>query len=231
MKAAELLHNDVPPILPEESMEKALSWMDEFKVKHLPVVKEGKYLGLISDEMVLDHNTLSDDVSKLSLMGRQFAVKRSAHLYKVIQMMTAHHLTLVPVVDDQYDFFGSISSNRLMNMIALHTGFNQSGAVIVLQMNDFDYQMSQIAQIVESNNTKILGFYMESVTESNQIRVTLKLNQSNSDATYRSIATYETLNELKKQDLINFRLIYKRLSAEHNCIENTRKFVAIVSKK
>ena len=61
--------------------------------------------------------------------------------------------------------------------------------------------------------------------------VYLKLNQSNSDTMYSSIATYETLNELKKQDLINFRLIYKRLSAEHNCIENTRKFVAIVSKK
>jgi len=61
--------------------------------------------------------------------------------------------------------------------------------------------------------------------------VHLKLNQSNSDTMYRSIATYETLNELKKQDLINFRLIYKRLSAQHNCIENTRKFVAIVSKK
>ena len=61
--------------------------------------------------------------------------------------------------------------------------------------------------------------------------VYLKLNQSNSDIMYSSIATYETLNELKKQDLINFRLIYKSLSAEHNCIENTRKFVAIVSKK
>ena len=48
---------------------------------------------------------------------------------------------------------------------------------------------------------------------------------------YSSIATYETLNELKKQDLINFRLIYKRLNAEDNCIENTRKFIAIVSKK
>ena len=61
--------------------------------------------------------------------------------------------------------------------------------------------------------------------------VHLKLNQGNSDTMYRSIATYETLNELKKQDLINFRLIYKRLSAQHNSIENTRKFVAIVSKK
>ena len=61
--------------------------------------------------------------------------------------------------------------------------------------------------------------------------VHLKLNQSNSDTMYSSIASYETLNELKKQDLINFRLVYKRLSATDNCLENTRKFVAIVSKR
>lgn len=191
MKAVDLIHNDVPPILPEESMEKALSWLDEFKVKHLPVVKDGKYLGLISDEMILDHNTLSDDISQLSLMGRQYAVKRTAHMYKVIHLMSSHLLTLVPVVDDQYDFFGSISSNHLMKMIALHTGFNQSGAVIVLQINDFDYQMSQIAQIVESNNAKILGFYTESLLDSNQLRVTIKLNQSKLGPILQTFSRYD----------------------------------------
>ena len=60
--------------------------------------------------------------------------------------------------------------------------------------------------------------------------VFLELNQSNSDKMYSSIATYETLNELKKQNLVNFRLVYKRLNAEYNCIENNRKFIAIVSK-
>ena len=60
--------------------------------------------------------------------------------------------------------------------------------------------------------------------------VFLELNQSNSDTMYSSIATYETLNELKKQNLVNFRLVYKRLNAEYNCIENNRKFIAIVSK-
>ena len=60
--------------------------------------------------------------------------------------------------------------------------------------------------------------------------VYLKLNQNDSDKMYSSTATYETLNELKKQNLINFRLIYKRLDAKNNCVENTRKFVAIVEK-
>ena len=124
-------------------------------------------------------------------MGRQYAVKRTAHMYKVIHLMSSHLLTLIPVVGDQNDFFGSISSNHLMNMIALHTGFNQSGAVIVLQMNDFDYQMSQIAQIVESNNAKILGFYTESLPESNQLRVTIKLNQSKLGPVLQTFSRYD----------------------------------------
>ena len=81
MKAIELLHNDVPPILPEESMEKALSWMDEFMVKHLPVVKDGKYLGLISDEMILDHNTLSDHSKPVKFNGVPIhCEKNSSHV-------------------------------------------------------------------------------------------------------------------------------------------------------
>ena len=61
--------------------------------------------------------------------------------------------------------------------------------------------------------------------------VFLKLDESNIDKMYKSLASYETLDELKKNNLINFILIYKRLSAMDNCIENSRKYIAIVSKK
>lgn len=58
----------------------------------------------------------------------------------------------------------------------------------------------------------------------------INLNHINSDKMYHSIASYETLNELKKQNLVNFRLIYKRLNPKNNCIEKKRKFIAIVKK-
>ena len=60
--------------------------------------------------------------------------------------------------------------------------------------------------------------------------VHIKLDQSKSDKFYHSIATYETLNQLQNQNIINFQLVYKRLNAKDNCMENERKFLAIVSK-
>ena len=60
--------------------------------------------------------------------------------------------------------------------------------------------------------------------------VVVNLNHLNSDRMYSSIASFETLSALQKQNLIKFNLIYKRLNAEDNCIENKRKFIAFVKK-
>lgn len=60
--------------------------------------------------------------------------------------------------------------------------------------------------------------------------VVVNLSHLNSDRMYSSIASFETLSALQKQNLIKFNLIYKRLNAEDNCIENKRKFIAFVKK-
>lgn len=51
-----------------------------------------------------------------------------------------------------------------------------------------------------------------------------------SDKMYKSIAAYETLNALKKQNLIHFTLFFKRLNAKYNCVQKERKFVALINK-
>ena len=52
----------------------------------------------------------------------------------------------------------------------------------------------------------------------------------NSDRIYNSTAAFETLVELKKENIIDLELIYKRLDAENNCDEKNRKLVAIFKK-
>ena len=60
--------------------------------------------------------------------------------------------------------------------------------------------------------------------------ILIDLNHQESDKIYNSIAAYETLSELKKQKLIDFQLIYKRLNAENNCLSYRRKFISIIKK-
>ena len=53
----------------------------------------------------------------------------------------------------------------------------------------------------------------------------------NQDKIYSSIASFETISALKKEKLINFHLIFKRLEAQNNCDPNKRKFIAVINKK
>jgi CBS domain-containing protein len=191
MKAIELVNNDVPPIRSDEPVKKAISWMEEFKVNHLPVVENGVFQGILSEEMVLDHNDSNSLINEFSFIGKQQLVSKNAHLYRVMFMLANHKLSIVPVCDENRKFIGAISGLHLVNVLSRQTGFNQPGAIIVLQMNSLDYQMSQIAQIIESNNAKILGFYTETFEDNNQLRVTVKLNQSKMGPILQTFSRYD----------------------------------------
>ena len=54
MIAKELLSNTIPPLKVSDNSEKAMLWMYEFHLSHLPVIKGKKYLGLISEEQILE---------------------------------------------------------------------------------------------------------------------------------------------------------------------------------
>ena len=76
MKAIDLIQNDIPPVRIEESINKALNWMDEFKLNHIPVVDNLEFVGLLSDEMVYDHNNLNAPISQLNFIGNQHYISK-----------------------------------------------------------------------------------------------------------------------------------------------------------
>ena len=53
----------------------------------------------------------------------------------------------------------------------------------------------------------------------------------NADEMFHSHASYETLSALKKENIIDFDLFYKRLDSETNSVEKNRKFVGLIRKK
>ena len=44
MRAIELITDIIPPLVHNDTGEKALIWMEEFKVSHLPVLKNGEFV-------------------------------------------------------------------------------------------------------------------------------------------------------------------------------------------
>jgi acetoin utilization protein AcuB len=190
MLAQDLITDEIPPLKTSDTGLMAINWMDEFKVSHLPIVHNNEYLGLISDTDILDLNITDDKLGKCKLSLIRPFVKESQHIYEVIKLVSNMKLTVLPVLNENQQYLGLIPSNHLLQQFSMLAATNEPGGIVVLEMNVHDYSMTQIAQIVEGNDAKILSCYLRHIPDSTQIEVTLKLNKEDLSGTLQTFYRY-----------------------------------------
>ncbi|SFT67542.1 CBS domain-containing protein [Lishizhenia tianjinensis] len=191
MIALELITEEIPPLKHSDSGETALRWMEEFKVEHLPVLKGNNFVGLVSEENILDRNDIEQSLDKLFDHLPRPYVKQHVHIYEILAKISDEKITAVPVLDDHENYVGVIDIKRLMQHIADTGSMKEVGGIIVLEIAQHDYSLAHIAQIVESDNAKILSAYVSSLPSSTKLEVTLKINQTELGRIIRSLERYD----------------------------------------
>ena len=78
-----------------------------------------------------------------------------------------------------------------MSQITAINSIKEFGGILILEMNQHDYSLTQIARIVEENNAKILSSYITSLPDSTQIEVTLKINTTDLDRIIQTFQRYD----------------------------------------
>lgn len=191
MRAIELITEEIPPLTHTDTGENALRWMDELKVSHLPVLKNGNFVGVLSEADVLDKMHLDEKLDKLFDHLPRPYVFANAHIYEVLAKISEHRLSVLPVLDENEKYLGCTSVYHLLTVIANTGSIRESGGILVVEMNAVDYSMAQIGQIVESNNAKILSSYIMSSVDSTKVEVTLKINQIELSSIIRTFERYD----------------------------------------
>ena len=179
MVAKDLISNDVPPLKAGDDGKKALEWMDDFKVSHLPVIDKTSYVGLISDTDILDMNSPGDKVGKLKRALIKPFVFEYQHAYDVLKLYSALKISVIPVLDAKEHYLGVITPTQLLNYFSVMTAAQEPGSLVILELNQRDYSLSQIAQIAESNGAKIMSLFLTPHENSTQLDVTIKINLQN----------------------------------------------------
>ncbi len=178
MFAKDLTDDTILPVKTSDTGALALTMMDEYKVSHLPIVNNTDFLGLITEDDIYTNNHFDDPLGiHILSMNRPF-VNENQHVFEVIKIFAELELTLLPVVDAKENYLGVISKRKLIEEFSEITAVKSPGAILVLEISVNDYSLSEIAQIVESNDTKILSTYITSHPDSTKMNVTLKLNRN-----------------------------------------------------
>lgn len=176
MIAENLISEVVPSLRWADTGQKALNWMDVFRISHLPVVEDHQYLGLVSDKMIYDLNMTDKELIEMRDKLLLPHVLINQHIYQVFLVISEFKLSVVPVLDLHKEYKGVITAFDMAKQFAGLVAVNQPGGVIELELNPINYSLSQITQIVEGNDAKILSLYVRERKDSKLITVTLKTN-------------------------------------------------------
>ncbi len=172
----ELISASIPTLTLSDTVIQALDLMSEFHVMQLPVVKEDKYLGLVFEEDLMNH----DERTSLQSLDTHFskvAVHANTHFIEAVQMLNDYNLSLVPVIDKENEFVGAIAAIDLLKELGKATGASEPGGLIVLEMEQRNFSFSELSKLVETNDAQItqLNSYWDNNTSS--FFVAIKINK------------------------------------------------------
>lgn len=189
MLTKDLISHTIPYLHKNDNVSHALQLMNDYHITHLPIVEEEKFLGVISEEQLLQ----SDDdynLEQLAISEEGMAVQGNDHFLKAIQVAVQNKLSIVPVIENG-QMLGIVTYNDLLKNASDFMSLNLPGALIVLELETKAYSFSEINKIVESNDAQITQLNTFTDPESGLSQVTLRINKLEVSDIISSFQRYE----------------------------------------
>lgn len=191
MLTASLVNQNIPRLQPGDSIGKAKQLINDFKLTHLPVVFENRFLGLISEEDLLDIDDDKGTIDNIQEHVHLVFVADDVHFLNAIGFCNQYETNIVPVLDKNAIFIGVISASELLRVLGDFSGANEIGGIIVLEVERIHFSLSEISRIVESNDCTILHLNTMTNEQSGLLQITLHLNRSEIAAVVATFQRFE----------------------------------------
>jgi len=191
MLTTELINNNIPQLHLQDSVSKALQLINDYRISHLPVVQEEKYLGLIGEDDLLDAEDERLAIQTLQEHFTEAFVKENEHFLNAVNCSNRYETSVVPVINEQTELVGVITVTDLLKALGDFSGANEIGGIIVMEMERSQFAISEISRIVESNDAHILHLNTTVQPDTGLLTVTLHLNKKEIASIVSSFERYE----------------------------------------
>ena len=191
MLTKNLINNNIPRLQLQDSVGKALQLINDFRISHLPVVSDNTFLGLVSEDDLLDAENEKLTIEVLQDCFLNAAVPGNVHFLNAVSNSIRFDTTVIPVVSNDNEYVGVITINDLLKMLGNFAGADEIGGIVVLEMERPQFSISEISRIVESNDCTILHLNTTTDASTGLLTVTLHLNKREIAAIISTFERYE----------------------------------------
>jgi hypothetical protein len=116
----------------------------------------------------------TDAIAELADEWEDFSIQASSYWLDALEKVLLADADIIPVVDEQRLFLGYYLLEDLELFLARTPFLAEGGTVIVVSVSKEAYSISQLTQVVEANNARVLGV-MQTADHGTRIEITLKV--------------------------------------------------------
>ncbi|MFV1883265.1 MAG: CBS domain-containing protein [Balneola sp.] len=190
MQVREILNTNIAPLKITDTVALALTKLDLLHTTKFPVVDMGKLVGMVSLETLIEVENEQVLLSQVPL-DEPVSLPQEQHLFEATRKMLSHELFIVPVVDGEMNFLGVIKKREVLEALGNLFNLQSFGSVLTIEMMPYDFTLSEMIRIIESEDAKILGVAVQKPGDTNEFyRVSVKLNLEDSSAVSAALQRY-----------------------------------------
>jgi hypothetical protein len=140
-------------------------------------VETGQYVGLITEDELLEHSSADDTLEVLLPLSASPSVRGDQHFLQALSVAASQQLTVVPVLGDEKELVGLLTLSSLIQALSRFMGLQEGGGLIVLERESNQYSFGEISKLVETNDAQVTQLNTYNDPQTGIVQITLRINK------------------------------------------------------
>jgi CBS domain-containing protein len=188
MQLSDHLNTTIPVFEPEDSLKEVILFFAHSTYSHVGVSEDGRFLGLLGEDD-LDSFQETSQIEAYRYQLETFLVRPDASWLDVLEAFARNEANIMPVVTDQGILMGYYELTDVVGIFREMPFYTEPGIVLVVARSLRDYSLSELAQIVEGSNTRLLGALITGIKD-DVAEITLKMGNTNVGEVLNALRRY-----------------------------------------
>jgi len=191
MIASEIIQTQIPVLHLSDSITTALNFFEDYKLVQIPIFGDEGFIGLLEEDSALG-TPENETIYKLRSLLIHHTINEDEHLYAALNYFLKNKLSILPVINANKKYLGCISATDLFRKTCEWLSVDDIGGLLQLEVEQYNYSLSQIAQIIESNGAKIMSTVcIQKKGNPTILDVIIKINQEELSSIIQTFERYE----------------------------------------
>ena len=173
-----------------DTVKKAQDLCANYPISHIPIVEENKLIGCFAEGDIRTIENSNDILKDYNHLISHFFVTEKTPFLDLVALFANNDSNLIPVLDKQHSYIGYYELSDVLDLFTASPFLHRDNETLVISKETNDFSMSQIAQIIESNNSKLLGLYI-SDESSSFVQITLKVSSTEINEIIQTFRRYD----------------------------------------